>query len=252
MQNSCPISSPTLANKHLLKLTSPTINTKAYQRALGSLMYPMLATWLDLAYTVAALGHHAANPGPDHQHALNRIFCYLRATADHQLVLGRNATSILTLLGYTNSDWASNVNNCKSTSGYVFTLGGGAVSWSSKKQPTVALSSTEAEYIAGAHTAKEATWLRLLLSELRQDMSSPTTLHVDNQSAIAIAWNPEFYDRTKHIDVHYHYICQVVDDGTVCLVYTPTQEQVADILTKGLPPMSHIKFTGAMGVLRLA
>ncbi len=97
-----------------------------------------------------------------------------------------------------------------------------------------------------------AVTLRLLLSELRQDMSSPTTLHINNQSTIAIMRNPEFHDCTKHIDVHYHYIHQVIDNGTVCLVYTPTQEQVADILTKGLPPASHIKFTGAMGVLQLA
>ncbi len=83
-------------------------------------------------------------------------------------------------------------------------------------------------------------------------MSSPTTLHVNNQSAIAIAQNPEFHDRMKHIDVHYHYIHQVINNGTVCLIYTPTQEQVVDILTKGLPPVSHIKFTGAMGVLWLA
>ena len=212
----------------------------------------MLATRPDLAYAVAALGQHAANPGPDHQHTLECIFRYLHATANHQLVLGRSTASVPTLLGYADSNWASNVNDRKSTSGYVFTLGGGAISWSSKKQPTVALSSTKAEYIAGAHAAKEAIWLRLLLSELRQDMSSPTTLHVNNQSAMAIVRNPEFHERTKHIDVHYHYIRQVIDDGTMRLAYTLTQEQVVDILTKGLPPASHIKFTGAMGVQWLA
>ena len=104
MQNSHPISSPTLANEHLLKLTSPAINTKVYQWALSSLMYPMLATQLDLAYTIAALGRHAANPGPDHQHALDHVFHYLWATTDHQLVLGCNATSVPTLLGYTDSN----------------------------------------------------------------------------------------------------------------------------------------------------
>src|SRR5216683_3835206 len=124
MQNSCPISSPTLANKHLLKLTSPAIDAKAYQWALSSLMYPMLVTQPDLTYTIAALGCHAANPGPDHQHTLKCVFCYLRATTNHQLVLGHNATSIPTLLSYANSDWASNINNHKSTSGYVFTLRG--------------------------------------------------------------------------------------------------------------------------------
>jgi len=131
-------------------------------------------------------------------------------------------------------------------------MGGGAISWSSKKQPTIALSSTKAKYITSAHTAKEAAWLRLLLSELGQDTSSPTILHIDNQSSIAIVWNPEFHERMKHIDVHYHYIHQVIDDGTLRLEYTPTQEQVADVLTKGLPPMSHIKFTNAMGIQQLA
>jgi len=215
-------------------------------------MYPMLATRLDLAYAVTALGHHAATPGPNHQHALERIFCYLQATANYQLVLGHSATSVPTLLGYADSNWASDVNDRKLMSGYVFTLGGGAISWSSKKQPTVALSSTEAKYIASAHATKEATWLRLLLSELGQDMSSPTVLHVDNQSAIAIAQNLEFHECMKHIDVCYHYIRQVIDDGTLYLEYAPTQEQVVDVLTKGLPPASHIKFMAAMGVQWLA
>jgi hypothetical protein len=156
----------------------------------------MLATQPDLTYSIAVLGHHATNPGPNHQHTLERIFHYLQATADHQLVLGHSATSIPTLLSYADADWASDVNNCKSTSSYIFALGGGTISWNSKKQPTVALSSTEAKYITGAHAAKEAVWLRILLSELGQDMSSPTILHIDNQSTMAITCNPEFHKRT--------------------------------------------------------
>jgi len=110
------------------------------------------------------------------------------------------------------------------------------VSWSSKKQMSVALSSMEVEYISGAHATKEAVWLRQLLFELGLNTSSPTVLHVDNQSAIAIAKNPEFHDRTKHINVCYHFLRQVVEDRTVELQYTPTRDQVADALTKGLPP----------------
>jgi hypothetical protein len=106
-----------------------------------------------------------------------------------------------TLFGYADADWASDVNDHKSTSGYVFKLAGTAVSWSSKKQTSVALSSTEAEYIARAHAAKEAIWLRQLLSELGQGTPHPTILRIDNQSTIVIAWNPEFHDCTKHIDV---------------------------------------------------
>ncbi len=156
MSDTHPISSPTLANEHLIKLSSPSIDAKAYQHTLGSLMYPMLATCLDLAYAVAALGHHAANPGPDHQHALERVFQYLWATTDYQLVLGCSTSSSPTLLSYADADWASDINDHKSTSSYVFTLGGRAISWNSKKQSTVTLSSTEAKYITCCHAPKEA------------------------------------------------------------------------------------------------
>jgi hypothetical protein len=248
MSNSHPISTPALPNECLVKLTSPEVDAKSYQRALGSLMYPMLGTHPDLGYAIAALGRHAANPGPDHQHALERVFRYLWATSDHQLVFEQGAPSGSTLIGYADADWASNVNDRKSTSGYTFKLAGATVSWSSKKQTCVALSSTEAEYISRAHAAKEAIWLRQLLSELGIDTSSPTVLHVDNQSAIAIAKNPEFHDRTKHIDVRYHFLRQVVEDRTVELCYTPTGGQVANALTKGLPPVLFNKFWDAMGV----
>jgi len=211
-------------------------------------MYPMLGTCPDLGYAIAALGHHAANPGPDHQHALKQVFQYLRATSDHQLVFERGTPSGSTLIGYADLDRASDINDHKSTSGYTFKLAGATVSWSSKKQTSVALSSTEAEYISGAHTAKEAVWLRQLLSKLGIDTSSPTILHVDNQSTIAITKNPEFHDHTKHIDVRYHFLQQVIEDGMVELCYTPTGDQVADALTKGLPPASFNKFWDAMGV----
>jgi len=248
MSDSCPISTPALANEHLAKLESPEISAKSYQRALGALMYPMLGTHPDLGYAIAALGHHATNPGPDHQRALERVFRYLRATSGKQLVFGQGTLGGSTLLGYTDTNWASDVNDRKSTSGYVFKLAGAAVSWSSKKQTSITLSSTEVEYIAGAHTAKEAIWLRQLLSELGLNTSSPTILHIDNQSAIAIARNPEFHDRTKHIDVRYHFLRQVVEDKSIELAYIPTGDQVADALTKGLPPASFGKFREEMGV----
>ena len=123
-----PISTPALANEHLLKLSSPEVDAKSYQRALGSLMYPMLGTCPDLSYTIAALSHHAANPSPNHQHALERMFRYLQATSDHRLILGHGTSGDSTLLGYANADWASDVNDRKSTSGYVFKLRGGAIS----------------------------------------------------------------------------------------------------------------------------
>jgi hypothetical protein len=132
-------------------------------------------------------------------------------------------------------------------------LAAGAISWSSKKQPSVALSSTEAEYIAGAHAAKEAIWLKSLVSEIWKDQAtnSPITLHIDNQSAIAIAKNPEFHDRTKHIEVRHHFLRQQVDSKAIILKYLPTNDQVADVLTKGLTREKHERFTASMGVHRM-
>ena len=154
------------------------------------------------------------------------------------------------LNGYVDADWASDMNDCKSTSGFVFMLAGGAVCWSSKRQASVALSSTKAEYIAAAHATKEVVWLRHLLSELGQAIDVPTHLHIDNQSAIAIAQNPEFHDRTKHSDVRYHFLQQKVDSKEILLTYLPTNDQIADALTKGLPRAKHEHFSKEMGLRR--
>ena len=189
-----PISTPSLPNHHLICLPLPEVDAKHFQHALGALMYLMLGTRPDIAYTIAALGCHAANPGIEHQHALDCLFCYLRRSSDYKLVYCCGVPGGNTILGYVDADWGSDVNDCKSTLGYAFTLSGGTISWSSKKQSAIALSSTEAEYIAGAHAAKEAIWLGRLFAGLQQPSSFPIPLLINNQLAIAIAKNPEFHD----------------------------------------------------------
>jgi hypothetical protein len=243
-----PINTPSLANECLTKLKSPEVEVKPYQRAIGSLMYPMLGTRPNLAFTVASLGRHAATPGDKHQCALNQAFQYLHGTSDWKLVFCQGVPNGLELHGYADADWASDTSDRKSTSGFVFLLAGGTVSWSSKKQSSVALSSTEAEYIAGAHAAKEVVWLRRLLSELSLAPSATTTLFMDNQSAITIARNPEFYDRTKHIEVRYHFLHIKVENDELDLIYVPTGEQIVDVLTKALSREKHIKFSEGMGI----
>src|SRR5260370_2655126 len=146
-----PISTPALANEHLKTLTNPEIDIRSYQSAVGALMYPMLGTRPDLAYTVAALGRHAASPGADHQRALDRAFRYLRATSDRQLIFQRGTPSGTVLHGFVDADCATDVNDRKSTSGFVFMLGGAAISWSSKKQPPIALSILDSDYLSGPH-----------------------------------------------------------------------------------------------------
>jgi hypothetical protein len=149
------------------------------------------------------------------------------------------------------ADWANDVNDHQSTLGYVFILAGTTVSWSLKKQTSVALSSTEAEYITGAHAAKELIWLRQLLTRLDLATNTPTTLLMDNQSAIAIAKNPAFHERTMHIEVHYHFLKKMVKDKKIKLEYVPTTEQTADAMTKGLACEKHELFVGQMGLRRL-
>jgi Reverse transcriptase (RNA-dependent DNA polymerase) len=247
-ESSRPMVTPALAGEHLTKVSEPEVDVKVYQSAVGALMYPMLGTRPDLAFAVGALGRHSATPGAEHQHALDCVFRYLHGTSARRLVFQRASPESTQLTGYVDADWAGDVNDHKSTLGFIFMFGGAAVSWGSKKQTSVALSSTEAEYIAASYAAKEAIWLRRLLTELGLDTSSPTPIHVNNQSAIAIARNPEFHDRTKHIKVRYHFLRQVVEKGDIVLKYLPTGEQIADALTKGLSREKHEGFAKMMGL----
>jgi len=136
----------------------------------------------------------------------------------------------------------------KSTSGQVFFLGSGAVSWSSKKQDTVALSSSEAEYMAATSSACQATWLRKILANFGQNQIGATDIHCDNKSAIAMSRNPAFHSRTKHIDIRYHFIQDLIMKGEIQLKYIGTNQQVADTMTKSLPPGKYEHFRLKLGV----
>eukprot|EP00253_Pinus_taeda_P019033 PITA_19033 len=153
------------------------------------------------------------------------------------------------LSGYTDSDWADSVDDRKSTAGYVFSLGSGAVTWTSKKQQAVALSSTEAEYRGAVKASCEAVWLRRMLADMHVSQTGPTSLFCDNQGVLKLAKNPVFHERTKHVETHCHYIRQLVQDGSVQLRYVPTTEQPADIFTKPLGPDKFVKFRGSIGVV---
>ena len=143
----------------------------------------------------------------------------------------RNIDTDGTLIGYSDADWASDANDCKSTSDYFFMMSGAAVSRKSQKQTCVALSTAEAEYLALAGATQEATWMRQLLEDLHKGL---IVIREDNQSAICIAQNPQYHNRTKHIDIKYHYVREKVLDTTTELRYYPTSDMLADILTEGL------------------
>ena len=127
-------------------------------------------------------------------------------------------------------------------------MGDGAVTWSSKKQAIVALSSTEAEYVAQTHAAKELIWLRTILGELTSPFENPTTLNCDNQGAIALAKDNKFHARTKHIDIRYHFIREAVENGNINMQYIPTNNNIADIFTKPLAKAKFERFTAMLGL----
>jgi hypothetical protein len=208
-----------------------------YREAVGSLMYLMVGTRPDIAYSVSVASRYLSNPGPKHWLGVKRIMRYLKGTIDYGLCF--SFSEKVELVGFSDADWAGDLDSRKSTTGYVFTLSGGPVSWTSKRQNTVALSSTEAEYMAVTMTGREAVWLRTLLQQLGFTMSRPTLIHVDNQSCTALAQNPVHHQRTKHIDIQHHFVRELVSEKVIELKYVPTEENIADVFTKGLGKQRH-------------
>ena len=218
-----------------------------YQSAVGSLMYAMLGTRPDIAYAVSVVSRYAANPTDTHWGLVRRILRYLHTTVHLQLVY---RGELKALSGYTDSDFAADSTR-RSTAGYVFGIGSAAISWQSKRQPTVALSTCEAEYMGQTQAAKEALWLKQLLGEMRPHEAGnlpAVVIFGDNQGAIALAKNPVYHSRTKHMGIQQHWLREVIRDGQVELEYVPTHEQVADGLTKPLPNEPFKAFRKALGL----
>ncbi len=172
-----------------------------YLQAVGSLMYLAVATHPDIAYSVGVLARFSKNPGPLHWKAVKHLFRYLKGTIDYKLTYSGLYPSSELFTTYTDADHAGNPDNGRSTSGYLVKMGNGAVSWSSRLQGIVALSTTEAEFVAATSAGQEILWLRNLFIELGYNMDTPSTLHIDNRSALSVAKNPEHHGRMKHLDL---------------------------------------------------
>ncbi|RVW14603.1 Retrovirus-related Pol polyprotein from transposon RE1 [Vitis vinifera] len=204
----------------------------AYRSLVGSLLY-LTVTKPDLMFPASLLSRFMSSPSNVHMGVAKRVLKYVKGTTN--LGIWYLKTGGVKLDGYADSDWAGSVDDMKSTSGYAFTIGSGVICWNSRKQEVVAQSTTEAEYISLAAAANQAIWLRKLLVDLGQEQSSPTKLYCDNKSAISIAQNPVHHGRTKHINVKFHSIREAEKNSLVKLHYCSTDEQLADIMTKGLP-----------------
>jgi hypothetical protein len=246
-----PVSNPMEPSAKLHSGQSPSTGAEfaamrhiPYREAIGSLMYASLGTRPDISYAVTTVSRFSSNPGMPHWDAVRRIYRYLLGTKDLKLTYG-GVRSVLT--GYADAD-GSMAEGRKAISGYAFLIDGGAVSWSSKRQEIVSLSTTESEYVAATHAAKEALWLRSFIGELFAPLADPITLFSDNQSAIALTKDHQYHARTKHIDIRFHFIRWIIEEGKLRLVYCPTADMVADTLTKALPSPKVKHFAVELGL----
>lgn len=258
MSESHGVDTPLSTSTELLKSDCPVdresvedMKNIPYSQAVGAVMYNMLGTRPDLAFSITALSQFMQNPGQPHWIAMKRLFRYLNRTQQYQLTYQPQAgseTQSLTVHGFTDSDWGNDKNDRRSITGWVFMLYGGAVSWQSRKQRTVTLSSVEAEYMAATQATKEAIWWRSFLTELGLPPLGPTIIYADNQGSIALAKNPEHHERTKHIDIQYHFIREQLATRAITVQYMPTEDMVADVLTKALASNRHNQLISRMGV----
>lgn len=225
-----PLSTPLSTATKLSKDGEPLDTaTHGYSQLIGSLIYLSVCTRPDISQALGALARYMAAPTVVHWQAAKGVLRYIAGTPNFGITFGG-----LELTAYCDADYAGDVDTRRSTTGYVFIMGGGAISWSSRLQPTVAASTTEAEYMAAAYAIKEGLWLRTLLSDLGLKLDS-ITIEADNQSAIKLLKNPVFSMRSKHIDVIYHFARERVMRKDISFKYIPTTKMVADALTKPLP-----------------
>jgi hypothetical protein len=204
-----------------------------YASAIGCLMYLMQCTRPDISFAVSKMSRFTSNPNNEHWKAITRIFRYLLKTKNLGLHYGRFPAI---LEGYTDASWISNIGDHKSTTGWIFTLAGGAISWKSKKQTCITLSTMESEFVALASAGQEAEWLRDLLLEvpLAKDNVSKVLIHCDSQATLARAFSEVYNGKSRHIGLRHSFVRKLIKDGIISLTYIRTSYNLADPFTKPL------------------
>ena len=203
----------------------------SYQRIVGKLIY-LTITRPDIAFAVSLISQHMHSPSSVHMKLVTRVLRYLKGSAGRGIHMNRHDHH--EILGYTDADWAGNALDRKSTTGFCTFVGGNAVTWKSKKQAVMARSSAEAEYRAMASLACELIWIKAVLGELGFQTAHPISMYCDNQSAMHIAANPVFHERTKHIEIDCHFVRDQVQTKVIRTLYVSSEDQIADIFTKSL------------------
>lgn len=218
-----------------------------YRQLVGALLHLSNTTRPDIAFATSYLSRFIQNPNRDHWNAAKHVLRYLKKTIKSGISYTRSS-SAFSVHGYTDSDFAGDRIDRKSTSGHVFLTGGGAVAWRSKKQKVVAQSTVEAEYIATSFAVREALWLQRLAMDLCPTVKGGILLYSDNQGSIALGKNDVTNERSKHIDVKFHFIKDHIQKRNVIVEYISTNQMAADAMTKSLPRIKHEKFSKMMGV----
>lgn len=233
MQDCKPRSTPCEPKLNYTDSDEKLIDPRKYREAVGSLIYLTSCTRPDLSYVVSKLSQYFSEPTEEQWTTVKHVLKYLKGTNDKMLCY-RKCDEGLRLVTYSDADWAGDANDQRSTSGYCVSLckNGPLISWKTKKQPTVALSTCEAEYIALAATIQECLYLTQLLEHLDDYQYGVPIIYEDNQGTIALAKNPVSRQRCKHIEIKYHFVRSTVNNGKVCLEYCPTDQMVADLMTK--------------------
>jgi hypothetical protein len=185
-------------------------------------MYLAIATRPEITHTVGVLCRFLSKPGPAHWKAAKHLFCYLRGSVNYRLTYAPDPSSLQLFTTYSDADHGGNLDNGRSTSAYVVKMGTGAVSWMSRLQSIVALSTTEAEFISAVSTGQEIVWMHLFLGELSYSFNTPSLLLVDNQSAVQVARNPEHHGHVKHLDLRFFWSRNMVNLGVIAVRYIPT------------------------------
>ncbi|GJV87584.1 zinc finger, CCHC-type containing protein [Tanacetum coccineum] len=222
-----------------------TVDATYYRSLIGSLRY-LLHTRPDLSYSVGLLSRFMQDPKDHHLKAVKQVIRYIKGTKEHGIIYKKEGGCKIT--GYSDSSYGINTDQGKGTTGIVFYFGESPITWCTQKQPTVALSSCESEFMAATGAACQALWLKRLLSELTGWEEKRITLKVDNVSAIALVRNPVFHGRSKHIDIRYHFIRECVENGHINVEHVRGELQRADILTKALPRLKFVTMRQMLGV----
>jgi hypothetical protein len=256
MQDCKPVATPFDVSHHLSKQQSPTTEKERlemlkypYRELVGSIMYLAQCTRPDLAYAASKLGQFSSNPGMDHWVAGKRVLRYLCGTLEHRLCFKKGARL---LEAYCDADWAGDTDDRRSYSGYCLRLGSSLAIWRATKQPCVATSTMEAEYIALAACVKEVLWSTTLLRELGMGdlIGSSAQIRCDNQAAIISSTDQVPRSKSKHIDIRYHFVRDAVNSGAISVTYVASADNIADLLTKPLARAKHKELASSLGLVR--